>query len=76
MVVAVVLALAPFARSERVAEALTLRPGTTLTLEELQSFCRGKLGGFNAGVSDEVKSKVETAIAAMKDGSLKPGAAK
>lgn len=30
VVVAVVLALAPFARSERVAEALTLRPGTTL----------------------------------------------
>lgn len=25
---------------------MVLRPGTTLTLEELQSFCRGKLGGF------------------------------
>lgn len=35
----------------------------------------GKLGGFNAGVSDEVKAQVEAAIAAMKDGSLKPGAA-
>jgi fatty-acyl-CoA synthase len=31
---------------ERVAAVVVLRPGTTLTLEELQSFCRGKLGGF------------------------------
>lgn len=31
---------------ERVAAVVVLRPGTTLSLEELQSFCRGKLGGF------------------------------
>jgi fatty-acyl-CoA synthase len=31
---------------ERVAAVVVLRPGTTLTLEELQAFCRGKLGGF------------------------------
>ena len=36
----------------------------------------GKLGGFNPAVSAEVKADVEKAIAAMKDGSLKPGAAK
>ena len=31
---------------ERVAAVVVLRPGTTLSLEELQVFCRGKLGGF------------------------------
>ena len=31
---------------ERVAAVVVLRPGTMLTLGELQSFCRGKLGGF------------------------------
>ncbi len=31
---------------ERVAAVVVLRPGTTLSLEELQAFCRGKLGGF------------------------------
>ena len=31
---------------ERVAAVVVLRPGTTLSLEELQSFCRSKLGGF------------------------------
>ncbi|KPU99431.1 acyl-CoA synthetase [Variovorax paradoxus] len=31
---------------ERVAAVVVLRPGTTLALEELQAFCRGKLGGF------------------------------
>jgi fatty-acyl-CoA synthase len=31
---------------ERVAAVVVLRPGTTLTLDELQTFCRGKLGGF------------------------------
>ena len=35
----------------------------------------GKLGGYNAGVSDKVKAEVDAAIAAMKDGSLKPAAA-
>ncbi|MDP1692023.1 MAG: AMP-binding protein [Burkholderiaceae bacterium] len=31
---------------ERVVAVVVLRPGATLTLEELQSFCRGRLGGF------------------------------
>jgi len=31
---------------ERVAAVVVLRSGTALSLEELQSFCRGKLGGF------------------------------
>jgi fatty-acyl-CoA synthase len=31
---------------ERVAAVVVLRPGATLTLAELQAFCRGKLGGF------------------------------
>lgn len=31
---------------ERVAAVVVLRPGASLTLEEVQTFCRGKLGGF------------------------------
>ncbi|HET9822900.1 MAG TPA: hypothetical protein VFQ16_13850 [Burkholderiaceae bacterium] len=31
---------------ERVATLVVLRTGATLTLEELQALCRGKLGGF------------------------------
>ncbi|MCW5632097.1 MAG: AMP-binding protein [Rubrivivax sp.] len=31
---------------ERVAAVVVLRPGTTLLLQEVQAFCRGKLGGF------------------------------
>lgn len=31
---------------ERVAALVVLRTGATLTLEELQALCRGKLGGF------------------------------
>ena len=31
---------------ERVVAVVVLRPGTSLTLDELQTFCRGKLGGF------------------------------
>ncbi|MCW5656776.1 MAG: AMP-binding protein [Burkholderiaceae bacterium] len=31
---------------ERVAAVVVLRPGATLALDELQAFCRGKLGGF------------------------------
>ena len=31
---------------ERVAAVVVLRPGTALSLDELQAFCRGRLGGF------------------------------
>ncbi len=31
---------------ERVAAVVVLRPGTVLSLDELQAFCRGRLGGF------------------------------
>ncbi|WP_418319706.1 AMP-binding protein [Piscinibacter sakaiensis] len=31
---------------ERVAAVVVLRPGATLSFDDLQSFCRGKLGGF------------------------------